>query len=55
MKEDSGSLDGLDVSIDGVYITLFLNSWYFFAEISFVEWYSYNNKHLSLLNASYPF
>ena len=25
----------------------------FFAEIIFVEWYSYNNKHLSLLNASY--
>ena len=23
----------------------------FFAEISFFEWYSYNNKHLSLLNA----
>ena len=25
----------------------------FFSEIIFVEWYSYNNKYLSLLNASY--
>ena len=25
----------------------------FFAEIIFVEWYSFSNKHLSLLNASY--
>ena len=36
------TLDGLDVPIDVVDIPLFLNSWYFFAEISFVERYSYN-------------
>ena len=46
---ESPTLDGLDVPIDVVDIPLFLNSWYFFAEISFVERYSYNDKHLSRL------
>ena len=35
-KERYGSLDGLDVSIDGVDILLFLSSLYIFAEIILV-------------------
>ena len=35
-KERYGSLDGLDLSIDGVDIPLFLSSLYIFAEIILV-------------------
>ena len=43
-EERYRSVDGLDA----IFKLLI-----FFAEISFVEWYRYNNKHLSLSNASY--
>ena len=53
-EERYRSQNGVDVSTDGVDIPQFLKSWYFLPKYILLSGtYSYNNKNLSLLNASY--
>ena len=52
-KERYGSLDGQDVSIDGVDISLFLNSLDIFAKRKF-HWACYSNENKYLLSINRP-